>query len=137
MASVKSPSGRIRRINRNGALQVNMEHTTIETTPGTYDENGNEVTPGTTATTNHPATSKLTISWREWKSVADQQLNETDPEVWFKDDGDSFTGADIVQPGADWQPKAESDEDAITQYQIAMSYLSMQKKYPEWSSDEK
>lgn len=102
----------------------------------TYDENGNVLVAEHTVQT--PATTRLIVGWREWRSPDDRELSKTTEEVWSKTDTKTYSASEIVLPPSTWTPKADSPEDAVTQYFVAMAYLTMlaDKKFAEWNSDE-
>lgn len=135
MASVKTPDGRVRRMNRNFGTFTTPAYTTKEPQSPIIDDQGNEV-PVPDLVVYHPAITKLVVGWREWKSAADFEAYEAGQEVFSAEDGEDYHGEEIVLPGADWTPNTNSLEPVITQYFAAMSYLSMQKRHPEWQSDE-
>ena len=137
MAAIKHTSqpNRYRRIERNFSFPAINERK--EVVPATYDEQGNVVTPETTVLI--PATVRLLMSWREWKTAEDRELNKTTDEVWSKIEGKTYNADQIVFPPADWTPNPNSNEDASTQYLVATCYLTMladPEFAGEWTSDE-
>lgn len=123
------------RVERNFAGQGISERSRVVET--TYDENGNVLVEEHTEQT--PATTLLTVGWREWRSPDDRELNKTTVEVWSKPDSKAYPSSQIVLPPPTWTPKADSPEDPVTQYFVAMVYLTMladPRFASEWVSDE-
>lgn len=123
------------RVTRNSAWQGLPE--TTRTVEATYDENGNVLVAEHTVSV--PATSRLIVGWREWKTADDRELNKTTEEVWSKDGSKPYSSDQIVLPPSTWTPKAGSTEDVATQYLVALIYLTMladPQFASEWVSDE-
>lgn len=111
------------RVFRNAGIRMEPEQTTntLETTDG----EGN-VIPANTA--HIPAKSTLNFAMRVFSSQQSRIEAETDPYVRFVDTSYCYPSDQVVFPPANWEPKAESTEDVLTQYVVAMCYLT-------WLSD--
>lgn len=137
MGALKSTTNpnRYRRINRNTGKFTQPEQ--MITTSAVLNELGEVVTPEIKVFQHMP--SRLVISWREWLTKEQRDLNETQEEIWHEDAGREYRGSQIILPPPGWLPNPNSQEDAVTQYEIATAYLTMQND-PEflgiWIGDE-